>query len=142
MPELLLLPFPGPLGLHLELRHGLVVFDGVMLRQALGHGEGKPCIRDGQDGAAPSSQGPAQLILALGDAQPQALAHLREVGAAAGGIVRRVRRQQQETRVSRPDGGVHRLLAGLDLSRLAADADHGKDGVHHASPSISLSSAS
>ena len=142
MPQLLLLPLPGPLGLHLELRHGLVILRGIVLRQPLGNGEGKARVRDGQHRAAPPAQSPAQLILALRDPQPQALADFCEVGAAAGGVVRGVRRQQQESCVPRPDGGVHRLLAGLDPPRLAADADHGKDGVHHVSPSISFSSAS
>ena len=142
MAELLCLPLPGPLGLHRELCRRLAILHRVLLRQTLCNRQGEPRVRDGEDGAAPPPQGPAQLILALRNAEPEALAHLRKAGAAAGGVVRRVGGQQQETGVPCPDGGVHRLLAGLDLAGLAADAQHGKDGIHHAPPSISFSSAS
>ena len=117
MPPLLPLPLEHPVRLFSQALGGGAVPLRVLGGQLLTHRGGEPGVGQRQHRAGGPPQGQAQPVLAAGELQPEHIPRLSEVGGPAAGIGRGVLGQQQESGLSGPAGGSHRLLANFQPAR-------------------------
>ena len=121
------LPLCGTLGLQFQLGEILVILFGIQLRQPARHRHRQTDIRHGGYGGRAAAGGLPQLPLGEGNPEPHALAGFRKALHPAGGVLRRVGRQQDHAGVPRAGHGLHRLFAHFQIPAPEAQTDQGEN---------------
>ena len=113
-----------PVGLGPQLLGGGAIVLRVAGGELFHNGGGKARVAQSQHGAGGAAQAEAQLRLGGGHFQPQHVANLAEVGAAAAGVGGGVAGQKDQAGLPGAADRAHRLLADLHPARLVGQADH------------------
>ena len=117
-----------PVGLGPQLLGGGAIVLRVAGGELFHNGGGKARVAQSQHGAGGAAQAEAQLRLGGGHFQPQHVADLAEVGAAAAGVGGGIAGQQDEPGVAGAAQGPYGLLADLQPPGLFGQTQQVKNG--------------